>query len=169
LEREIIRAREAESQEVHYYDDIFNLWASRRETNNTGKVVIKGTEMPWEQSRQARLKHFLHPVITDTVGFGWFVFIQDIRSQSGRHVHQGGLSLYIVEGKGWTVVDKVRYDWEEGDLILLPVKPGGCEHQHFNAQPGKPCTWLAIIWDPFINVLGNELTQREYSPDWTHA
>ncbi len=169
-EREIVKTKDPEVRpDVHYYDDIYNLWASRRNRNNTGRVVIKGTEQPWEQSRQAKLKHFLHPVITDTVGVGWFVFIQDIKSHSGRHVHQGGLSLYVLEGKGWTVVDKVRHDWEEGDLILLPVKPHGCAHQHFNAEPGKPCKWLAIIYDPFIDVLGNELTQKEESPDWAHA
>lgn len=169
VEREMTRAKEAEAKQVHYYDDIYNLWASLRQRAQTGKIVIKGPEQPWEQSRQARLKHFLHPTITDTAVHGWLFFQQDIRTHSGRHVHQGGLAIYVLEGKGWTTVDGVRHDWEEGDLILLPIKPKGVEHQHFNAEPGKPCKWMAIIYTPYVDALGNEMTQKEMSPDWSHV
>lgn len=82
----------------------------------------------------------------------------------------GGRAIYVLEGKGWTTVDGVRYDWEEGDLLLLPIKPEGVEHQHFNAEPGKPCKWLAMIYSPFKAALGSQMEQVEVSPDWSdHA
>jgi hypothetical protein len=168
-EREAFRTREAEARKLDYYELLYNLWAQARERAQTGQVVIKGKEQPWEQTRQAWLKHYLHPCITHTAVQGWLLFINDIRSHSGRHRHQGGLAIFVLEGKGWTVVDGVRYDWEEGDLILLPIKPHGVEHQHFNAQPGKPCKWLAFIYTPYVDALGNELEQKEVSPDWTHV
>lgn len=165
-EREMVKARDAEAANVHLYDDIYNLCTAKRERASGGKVVIRGTERPWEQSRQARLKFFLHPGLTDTALGQWLFFIQDIRTRSGKHRHQGGLAIYVIEGKGWTVVDGVRYDWEEGDLILLPVKPRGCEHQHFNAEPGTPCKWLAMIHVVWDDALGNEMEQREQTPEF---
>ncbi len=165
-ERELTRSREPEAKAVDFYQSIYELNEKKRARANEGKIVIKGNEHPWETTRQAILKHFLHPFITDTALGGWLFFIQDIRTRSGKHRHQGGLALYVIEGKGWTVVDGVRYDWEEGDLILLPVKPRGCEHQHFNAEPGTPCKWLAMIHVPWDDALGNEMEQREASPLW---
>lgn len=73
----------------------------------------------------------------------------------------------VLEGKGYTVVDGIRYDWEKDDLILLPVKPNGCEHQHFNADPsGKAAEWMAFIFNPYFEALGAPLEQKAESPDW---
>lgn len=170
MERESVRTREAEARQVNTYEAGFSHDAELRRRAVECKVVVKGTERPWQQSRQGRIKFFLHATIDDTAVFDWRMFVHDIRTHSGKHRHQGGLAIYVVEGKGWTTVDSVRYDWEEGDLILLPVKPRGCEHQHFNAEPGKPCKWLALIYSPFKGALGSEMEQKEVSPDWaSHA
>ena len=40
------------------------------------------------------------------------------------HRHQGGLALFVLDGRGHTIVNGVTHDWEAGDLILLPVAPG---------------------------------------------
>lgn len=167
-EREIVKSKEAEAREVHYYEDIVKDYAAKRERANSGAIVVRGAGLPWEQCRQGRIKHWLHPNITSTALGGWSLFLHDIRTHSGLHRHQGGLCLFVVEGKGWTVVDGKRYDWEEGDLILLPVQPQGCSHQHFNAEPGTPCKWLAMIYEHYMDVLGNEMEQKVLSPDWAN-
>jgi gentisate 1,2-dioxygenase len=168
-EREATRAREPEAKQAPFYEFVYSQWNQWRERAEKGQVVIKGKELPWEQGRQGRIKWYLHPLRTDTAVQNWLFFQQDIRSHSGRHRHQGGLAIFVVEGKGWTVVDGVRYDWEEGDLILLPIKPHGVEHQHFNAQPGARCVWMAMIYNPMIEAMSSELEQKEVSPDWTHV
>ena len=165
-EREMLKSKELEARQVHFYEDIFNQNAAKRERASTGRIVIKGPELPWEKSRQAILKYYLHPSITDTAVDGWLLFIQDIRSRSGKHRHQGGLAIYVLEGTGWTTVDGVRHDWEAGDLILLPIKPRGVEHQHFNAEPGAPCKWLALVRIPWDDAVGNEMEQTELAPDF---
>jgi hypothetical protein len=35
-----------------------------------------------------------------------------------------------------------------GDLILLPIKPGGCEHRPFNRHADQSCKWIAFIYNP---------------------
>jgi gentisate 1,2-dioxygenase len=72
----------------------------------------------------------------------------------------------VLEGKGYSVVDGERKDWEAGDLVLLPMKPEGVEHQHFNLDPGKPAVWAAFINIPIQEYLASDLQQAENSPDY---
>ncbi len=166
VERELQRTKEAEAKGDPYYEYGFtmsDLWLDRA---LTGQVVIKGKDVPWLQGRQAKVRHLLHPLKQEAAVTGWMFFLQDIRSHSGKHRHQGGLAIYIIEGKGWTTVDDVRHDWEEGDLILLPIKPQGVVHQHFNANPGTPCKWLAMIYHHFYPALCCEHEQKEVHPEY---
>jgi hypothetical protein len=64
------------------------------------------------------------------------------------------------------VVDGVRYDWKKGDLILLPIKPGGVDHQHFSEDPNEPAEWMAIRFYPFLDFLANTTKQIEARPGW---
>ena len=61
-------------------------------------------------------------------------------------------------------LDGERVDWTAGDLLLLPIKPGGVEHQHFNVNPGSECRWIAFSYMPFFDHVGSEFTQTELSP-----
>ena len=83
------------------------------EHGRTGKIVIRDEDRPWENTRQGRIRYFLNAAMySDTALQEWRVFSQEIRTQSGKHRHQGGVSIYILEGKGYTVADGKRYDWE---------------------------------------------------------
>jgi hypothetical protein len=132
-----------------------------------GQVVIKGKNIPFTQGRQALHKGYMHPFNWHTLAApDWLVFIQRVITHSGQHVHQGGLGIFVLEGKGYTVVDGVRYDWEEGDLIILPIKAGGCEHQHFNLDPDKPSEWMAIQYNRAKDVIEDEVIQKIDHPDF---
>ncbi len=132
-----------------------------------GKVVIRGKDCEWEQTRQAFGKFLLHRNDWDKVGTpGWHIFIHRVQQQSGKHIHQGGLVLYVLGGAGYTVVDGEKYDWEEGDLIVLPIKPGGVEHQHFNNDAGNPAEWIAFIYHVMEDVVSVGKKQVEVHPGW---
>lgn len=146
------------------YEQAVRFFADARRRSLEGKVVIKGKECPWQKTRQGYLQFLLTPWSQDASMRNFFVFLHDIRRHSGKHVHQGGLAIFVLEGEGYTVVNGRRFDWEKGDLILLPIEPGGIEHQHFNKREGKPCRWLALIYAPFLDALGSELEQRENAP-----
>jgi hypothetical protein len=166
VERILERRREPEPQET-IYDQLRRIDNERIGKREQGRVVIKGSELDWEQGRQGLIKFYSWDKVWDKLGVtGWRIFINRVKKHSGKHVHQGGLAIFVLSGKGYTVVDGVRYDWEEGDLILLPVKPGGCEHQHFNEDPERPADWLAFIFTPLRDPAGVEFVQREDHPDW---
>ncbi|HZD39903.1 MAG TPA: cupin domain-containing protein, partial [Terriglobales bacterium] len=139
-------------------------WRRRAET---GLVVIRGKEIPWYQNRQGRVRYYLMPPFKeDTALQTMAVFEQIVYRHSGMHRHQGGLAIYVLDGEGYTVVDGISYEWSTGDLLLLPIKPGGVAHQHFNRDPNRPARWLALIPMAFQEYLGSELVQIEESPDW---
>ena len=78
----------------------------------------------------------------------------------------GRVQVYVITGKGYSVVDGERWDWEKGDLVLLPMKPEGVEHRHFNLDPQKPAIWCAFINIPIQEHLASDLKQTENSPDF---
>ena len=89
-----------------------------------GKVVVKAKDRPLESTRQGWLRHYLFDhVLHDTVLKDWRVLVHEIHKHSGKHTHQGGLVIFILDGEGYTIVDGERVEWKKGDLILLPIKP----------------------------------------------
>jgi hypothetical protein len=164
--RERDRYRDRES-----YDRFIEYIRAERERSLRGQVVVRGKDRAWDQNRQSLVKMYLFPARVSeepprTVLTDWTVFVQDIRTQSGKHRHQGGLVIYILEGEGYSVVEGERHDWEAGDLLLLPLRPGGVEHQHFNADPDKPVKWIAFINQSLYEWGATEMIQLEQHPDF---
>jgi len=161
-----VKDKEEKTKKGTVYDAIMKRHADARKQAQEGKVVLRGKEIPWERARQGYFQYFISPNVLGPPINNMTFFIQDIRKHSGRHVHQGGTAIFVLEGEGYTIVDGKRIEWEKGDMILLPVKPGGVEHQHFNRLPGQPCKWLAISYPPIKYAMGSIFEQREEGPDW---
>ena len=65
------------------------------------------------------------------------------------------------------LVDGERIDWAKGDLLMLPLRPNGVEHQHFNSDiGGKPALWMAFIHQGMREYLSSEMTQTVPSPEF---
>ena len=167
-ERVQVREKERETGIATRYDKALLERKKFVDLQMNGKLVIKGTEMDYELNRQGRIKRYLRPdLFPDNPLRDWVVFLHDIRIHSGRHVHQGGcVIIFVLEGCGYTIVDGVRHDWEEGDLLLLPIKLGGVEHQHFNLDLGKGCVWIAFYYRPWENALCSVMVQTGNSPEY---
>ncbi len=57
------------------------------------------------------------------------IFVDLPRSKSHSHAHPEAY-LYALQGSGYSEINGVRYDWEQGDAVHVP--PGMMHHQHFN-------------------------------------
>lgn len=65
---------------------------------------------------------------------------------SVRHRHTTEAYLYIVKGRGYSIVNyegepETRIDWSEGTLFSPPVYAW---HQHFNLDANQPARYLAV-------------------------
>jgi len=152
------------------YDRNYARTQEIQQRSRTAKIVVRRGERQEEMTRQGRLRYYLNrTVLHDTVLKDWNVFTHELRTRSGKHRHQGGLVIYVIDGKGYTVVEGQRLDWESGDLILLPIQPGGVEHQHFNLNGDTPSFWMAYIYKPFHDEVAHGMEQREEAPGFKAA
>ncbi|MFM2444070.1 MAG: hypothetical protein RJB09_1256 [Pseudomonadota bacterium] len=149
--------------------------------NSRRKKVITPEEMPWEMSRQGLLKHVINENMNtrmETVDA--YMQIIPPGSRSGKHRHLAEECIYVIEGRGydlhqdsnceigdvfeWHIDPNVqRFDWEAGDVIYLPPNT---LHQHFNADPDKPCRLISCTNRIFKQIGLNSLVQFEDSPDF---
>jgi len=166
-ESERTRTREREPVPPTSYEDLLRDRRAFDDRQREGPVVIKPGDRTYETTRQGRILYYMNELAFKDVPLqDWLIFSHDLRTHSGKHRHQGGLVIYVIEGTGWSIVDDERVDWSAGDLLLLPIKPGGVEHQHFNAAPGTPCTWIAFVYMPIMDYLAMEMVQMTPAPDF---
>ena len=168
-EIERTRVRERDAPSLSNYEIALRLARENAERNRTGRIVCRLDECQQELTRQGRLRTYLGHTVKDTPLQDWIVFTHEVRGASGKHRHQGGLVIYVIDGAGYSIVDGERVDWEKGDLVLLPMREGGVEHQHFNENPDKPAVWIAFIRRAIQEYVASELTQTEASAEFKAA
>jgi len=160
------KSKEPTPKETNY-DQVVRAKEIRNKRMAEGKVIINGQDLPWELNRQGRIKYFLTDKSEDVAAPGWLVFQQEILKHSGMHRHQGGTFIFVLGGKGYSIVNEVRHDWEAGDLTILPMMTGGVVHQHFNLDPAVPALWMRVAYTPNKRlVVANWIEQLEVHPEW---
>ena len=130
---------------TNHWDAIFAMRDRQRAEKRDALQVVRERDLPQEVSRQGLMRWYLHPSITDTAISSYLFFEQEIPpgSRSGRLKFQGNQVMVILEGKGYTTIDGVKYPWKAGDLVMLPLRGDGIIVQHFNTDPDKPARFIA--------------------------
>lgn len=162
-----------------YYEEALREARELAEREQRLRKVVKAQDMPWEDSRQGRLKHLLNEKIEarmHTVD----AYIQEVPpgGRSGKHRHMAEELLYVLEGRGYDlhwdvdveIKDKYywkvspepkRFDWEEGDIVYIPINT---VHQHFNADPSKPARFISATNRMYKYMGYHDLEQLEDAP-----
>ncbi len=70
------------------------------------------------------------------------------RTQMHRHFNEA--IILILAGRGHSIIDGQRVDWEEGDFLCIPVFAW---HQHFN-DGDQTVRYLGIVNVPLMEALG---------------
>ena len=132
--------------------------------------VVDGDNLPVENNRMGIYRWYLHPDKEDVAVRTMLFWAEEIPpgSRSGIQKHQGGRLHYVQEGQGYTDIDGVKYEWEKGDMILLPIRAQGVTFQHFNTDPQNQARLVCAEpnWFDALGVdLGSGFEQIESSPD----
>lgn len=82
--------------------------------------------------------------------------------RSVNHRHTTEAVIYIVKGKGHTIIswedsEPERLDWEEGDMFSFPV---WMWHQHFNDSETETARYLAVQDTFSVKALGLHQIER---------
>ncbi len=156
---------------TNFWDQLIKLRDLQRERRKSAIQVVKGSELPLENNAQGLMRWYLHPDITDTILTTLMFFVQEIPpgSRSGRLKFQGGQVMFILEGKGHTLIDGVKYAWEARDVVSLPLKRDGIVVEHVNDDAEKPVRFIAAEpnWFACTGVdRGSGFEQLSPSPDY---
>ncbi|MFC1815211.1 hypothetical protein ACFL0M_04550 [Thermodesulfobacteriota bacterium] len=129
---------------VNLFDELLRKRDEYREKVTTSKMVIDGENVTLERNRMGLYRWYLHPSMKNIGIRTQLVWMQEIPpgSRSGKLKTQGGQIHIVYEGRGYTVIDGERHDWEEYDAIFLPLTQDGTIHQHFNSDPKN---WAKLL------------------------
>ena len=166
--------RTAKLANNNYWNELIALRDQQRERRKSAVQVVRLAELPLENNEQGLMRWYLHPAIVDTILSTLAIYRQEIPpgSRSGRLKFQGGQILFIVEGRGHTMLDGVKHAWEAGDVLNLPCKRDGIVVQHFNDDPAKVAIFMAVEPNLFAATTvdrGCGFHQLEQSPDYRPA
>src|SRR5258705_2192805 len=169
--RNVTSERAAKLASMNFWDELMALRDRQRDARKTAVQVVRLAELPLETNQQGLMRWYLHPSITDTILSTLAIYRQEIPpgSRSGLLKFQGGQIMFIVEGRGHTLLDGVKHAWEAGDVLNLPTKRDGIVVQHFNDDPDKPAAFLAVEPNLFAATSVDRacgLHQLEPSPDY---
>lgn len=148
---------------------LYRLRDRQRTHQRNGAWIIKGKGVPWEDNAQGRMQWYLHPAIEGTAIRSMMFFRQEIApgSRSGAQRTPGGQILYVVQGRGYTMLDHDRHDWEAEDVINIPIRSEGVVVQHFNRDKEE----AAVLIQAELNLAdllgldrGSVLEQVEDAP-----
>jgi quercetin dioxygenase-like cupin family protein len=120
--------------------------------------VIRSEELPQEPPTN---RGYFHQKITRASEKGleplvsfrcWFEHIKP-GLRTNKHGHMNEALFFVLKGRGYEIHEGKRYDWKEGDVVIVPP---AVVHQHFNADPDNPATVLVVNPKPtymFLNLL----------------
>ena len=155
----------------NFWNELIALRDEQRERRKSAVQVVRLSELPLENNEQGLMRWYLHPAITDTILSTLSIYRQEIPpgSRSGRVKFQGGQVIMILEGRGYTLVDGIKHEWEEGDVLNLPLRAKGIVVQHFNTDPDKPARFVATepnwLESTFVDR-GSGFEQLEDAPEY---
>jgi hypothetical protein len=163
--------RTARLAEKNFWDELLALRDRQRADRKDGMQVLKRRDLPLEANRQGFMRWYMHPEIKDTVLSTYLSFEQEIPpgSRSGRVKFQGGQVIYVIAGRGYTLLDGVKHPWAAGDVINLPLRRGGIVVQHFNEDAEAPARFLAVEPNLFACTSvdrGSGFEQLEDAPEF---
>jgi gentisate 1,2-dioxygenase len=157
---------------TNFWDELFAMRDRQRENRKNGLQVIKGSQLPQEVNRQGLMRWYMHPAIKDTLLTTHMFFEQEIPpgSRSGRLKFQGEQVMYILEGKGYTLIDGVKHHWEAGDVVNLPLRKQGIVIQHVNSDEQHAAIFVAAepnLFECTSVDRGSGFEQIEDAPEYS--
>ena len=128
----------------NWYDKLIRLRDKERKRIEKSKMLAKGKYLPLEVNPQGLMKWYMHPANDATAHKGLIIYVQEIPpdSRSGKQKYQGGMVIYIIKGRGYTIIDGKKYSWKKEDIIQLPLRPDGVVFQHFNLSAKEAAQFI---------------------------
>jgi gentisate 1,2-dioxygenase len=117
------------------------------------KQIEKRKDSTYSQERHCSSYLANIPSFTLSVNIG----VINPGGNDSKHRHYYETLMFVLEGKGYSVIEGEKVDWEAGDAVYLPPWSW---HQHFNADTQKELKYLAATNAPLLQNVGG-IARRE--------
>lgn len=119
---------------------------------------VVGTDIPAaEFSRERGHPVFAVRLPSNTVSLS--VGDLDPGAHTTNHRHAYESLIYVITGKGYTIMDGQRFNWKEGDAVYVPP---WCWHQHF--AEGEFVRYITATNLPLLRQIGQTVVREEAKP-----
>jgi quercetin dioxygenase-like cupin family protein len=141
--------------------------AQQEQRRREARVLLKASEAVIERSEHKG--DWKVGLIDEYLGFDnriLALYIHQMPPNSYTETHKHGEAIvYVLSGRGYSIVEGERYDWKAGDCIF--VQPA-IWHQHFNSDPEHVSQHMAIYIAPMRDriVRGAEFVDWKTEPDY---
>lgn len=131
---------------MNHWDEIIALRDKQRENLRDLIIIVRGKDRRQENSAMGLLRWYMHPSMVTNALQTMNFYEQELPpgSRSGRLQFQGGQVMFILEGRGHTLVDGVKHPWEAGDVLNLPLRRDGIVVQHINGDPERAAKFVVV-------------------------
>jgi len=102
-------------------------------------------------------KHPVHVVDLPSRAISMSIGGLEVGQSTRNHRHSYETIIYVTKGKGHSVVEGQRVDWEAGDAVLVPR---WAWHQHFN-DSNEYCEYIGAENAPMLQNLGLALREEQ--------
>lgn len=124
---------------------------SQAQLNEQGKILAKRTGLTFGNTKMG----YNALAVSPRTGFALrtlhaHVDIIAPGGKTGLHRHSSEAVVMVLKGSGYTTIGENRYDWEEGDIFVVP---SGAWHQYFNGSDSEPVHYYAVTnWPLTVSV-----------------
>jgi len=134
------------------YRTLLEFAGKERERWRNSKVIMRKEDLKFERSRQGMTAQVVNPAL----GFNVHAISSFIREippgkKGGKHRHRMEAIIHILGGRGYSIIDDRKTEWNEGDTLCIPM---WSTHQYFNTDPEKPARLFAVTSIPLMMNLG---------------
>src|SRR3990172_5047758 len=147
------------------YRTLLEFAGKERERWRNSKVIMRKEDLKFERSRQGMTAQVVNPAL----GFNVHAISSFIREsppgkKGGKHRHRMEAIIHILSGRGYSIIDDRKTEWNEGDTLCIPM---WSTHQHRprEACPALRCHKHSIDDEPRCPRLGTARGRRSLNAD----
>ena len=117
------------------------------------KQIEKRKDNVYSEERQCSV--FLANIPSFTISVNITVIKKGSNDRKHRHYYE--TLMFILDGRGHSVIEVEKVEWEAGDALHIPPWSW---HQHFNSDPEREIRYLAATNAPLLQNVGG-IAKRE--------
>lgn len=146
------------------YSKFLNTLSEEAQWRRQTPHVIRQEDCPWDNTAMGRIKYFATTFAKSPL-YLFDVFAQELSpgGRSGKHRHVGEEVHKILKGRGYDVHNGARWDWQEEDIVSIPINT---VHQHFNADPRHPATFISFQSRIYHHIGHGGIEHLEDAPEY---